>query len=106
MRLLPDCTGKCIWWQIFGFAAIVYKISSLISLGCEVVNLMRIPEPASFATKASNAGKSIFSPLGRLNIYELTFCPNKVTSLNPLSFRSFNSLSMLSGSLLRSRPRV
>src|SRR6202000_1233945 len=96
---------------MLSYLLIVYKTSSVISLGCEVEKRTRRSGLIS-ATISSRLAKltlitssdSWFSP--PLHLYESTFCPNKVTSRYPRLNKSVHSLMMEKGSRLRSRPRV
>ena len=58
--LLPDCTGRCMWRQILGVAAMTAIVSSDISLGWEVVKRTRICGAVS-ATIFSSLLKSMAS---------------------------------------------
>ena len=63
MRLLPLCTGRWMCLHTLGMSAMTWRVSSLMSLGCEVVKRIRTPGAAS-ATVRSSIGKVIVSPSG------------------------------------------
>ncbi len=60
--VLPLCTGRWIWLHIFGREAMARNVSSVMSLGCEVVKRTLIPGTAS-ATFKSSAVKSVICPV-------------------------------------------
>ena len=59
----PDCTGRCIWRQMFGYEAMVSIIRSVMSLGCDVVKRMRI-SGAALAVISNSEAKSTIVPSG------------------------------------------
>src|SRR5690606_34691539 len=89
-----------MYLQILSYRAMVWRTSSVISLGCEVENLTR-SNGLTWATRSNRLAK--FNPS---YLYESTFCPNSVTSRYPALKRSAASLTIECGSRLRSRPRV
>ena len=94
IRLLPLCTGRCMWRHTLGSSAITCSVSSLISLGCEVVKRMRALG-ARRATRRNSSGKFIVVPFSATKLYELTFCPKRIISLYPFATRSSASFRML-----------
>ena len=61
MRLLPLCTGRWMWRHTLGISAITRSVSSLMSLGCDVVKRTLMPGAAS-ATALSRSGKATVCP--------------------------------------------
>ena len=96
----PDWAGRWIARQMLGIEAIVSSSRSLMSFGCDVAKRTRSSGETD-ATRRSSSGNPT-SPAR----YELTFCPSSVTSRHPFSKSERASATIVSGSRLRSRPRV
>ena len=105
ITLLPLCTGRWMLLHTLGSSAITWSVSSLMSLGCEVVKRMRV-WGAWRATVRNSCGNVTVSPSAPSKQYEFTFCPRSMISLNPFDTRSSTSFRMLCTSRLLSRPLV